>query len=99
LFSVAVLCVLCASVVNRLSRPPFHSGDARSLLGVERVFLAEALIGVNDRSGALDTLEESARFREPDLLWKLSYGHFARLRGNPRYAALIRRVGVSEHMP
>jgi eukaryotic-like serine/threonine-protein kinase len=64
---------------------------------VERVYLAEALIGVDDRSGALDALEESARYREPDLPWKLSFGHLDRLRGEPRYAALIKRVGVSVH--
>jgi len=64
---------------------------------VERVYLAEALIGVNDRSGALDALEESARSREPDLPWKLSYGHLDRLRGEPRYERLLRRVGVVVH--
>jgi DNA-binding SARP family transcriptional activator/TolB-like protein/tetratricopeptide (TPR) repeat protein len=64
---------------------------------VERVYLAEALIGVDDRPGALDALEESARSREPDLPWKLSYGHLDRLRGEPRYGALLKRVGVSVH--
>jgi DNA-binding SARP family transcriptional activator/TolB-like protein/tetratricopeptide (TPR) repeat protein len=64
---------------------------------VERVYLAEALIGVDDRPGALDALEESARSREPDLPWKLSYGHLDRLRGEPRYDALVKRVGVSVH--
>jgi serine/threonine-protein kinase len=64
---------------------------------VERVFRAEALIGVSDPRGALDALEESARYREPDLPWKLAYGHFARLRGQPRYQALLRQVGVGDH--
>jgi serine/threonine-protein kinase len=64
---------------------------------VERVYLAEALIGVDDRRGALDALEESARSREPDLVWKLSYGHLDRLRGEPRYEALVKRVGVPVH--
>jgi len=64
---------------------------------VERVFDAEALIGVGDPQGALDALEASARDREPDLLWKLAYGHFSRLRAEPRYQALLRRVGVGDH--
>ena len=64
---------------------------------IERVYLAEALIGVDDRSGALHALEESARYREPDLPWKLSFGHLDRLRGEPRYDVLVKRVGVSVH--
>jgi hypothetical protein len=31
------------------------------------------------------------------LAWKLSFGHLDRLRGEPRYAALIKRVGVPVH--
>jgi serine/threonine-protein kinase len=64
---------------------------------VERVFQAEALIGVGDLQGATVALEASARDREPDLLWKLAYGHFTRLRTEPRYEALLRRVGVTDH--
>jgi hypothetical protein len=62
---------------------------------VQRVFLAEAHIGLNDRAGALDALEESAGAREPDLTWKLAYGHFDQLRGEPRYEALLARVGLA----
>jgi serine/threonine-protein kinase len=64
---------------------------------VQQVFHAEALIGVGDRIGALEALEASARNREPDLLWKLAYGHFSRLRTEPRYQVLLSRVGVSDH--
>jgi len=78
------------SVLARLSQ--LASGQH-----VERVFRAEALIGVNDIPGALDALEESARYREPDLPWKLAYGHFVRLRAEPRYQALLKQVGVGDH--
>jgi hypothetical protein len=45
-------------------------------------------------TGSLDALEESARNREPDLLWKLAYGHFEQLRGEARFDALLGRVGI-----
>jgi tetratricopeptide (TPR) repeat protein len=61
---------------------------------VQRVFVAEARLGVDDRAGALDALEESARVREPDLTWKLAYGHFNELRGEPRYRALMERIAL-----
>lgn len=64
---------------------------------VERVFRAEALIGVDDREAALDALEASAPDREPDLAWKLAYGHFTRLGEEPRYQALLRRAGFGDH--
>jgi tetratricopeptide (TPR) repeat protein len=63
---------------------------------VQRVFAAEALVGVGDRAGALDALEESARVRESDLTWKLAYGHFKELRGEPRYSALMSRIGLPD---
>ena len=63
---------------------------------VQWVFLAEAHLGVNDRAGSLDALEESAAAREPDLTWKLAYGHFDELRNEPRLQALLSRVGLAE---
>jgi serine/threonine-protein kinase len=62
---------------------------------VQRVFVAEARLGVGDRAGALDALEESARIRDSDLTWKLAYGHFSELREEPRYAALMARIGLA----
>jgi eukaryotic-like serine/threonine-protein kinase len=61
---------------------------------VQQVFLAEARLGVGDRAGALNGLEESARIRESDLTWKLAYGHFRELEGEPRFDALVARVGL-----
>ena len=66
---------------------------------VQRVFIAEARLGVGDRAGALDALEESARLRESDLTWKLAYGHFNELRGESRYQALMSHIGLPSALP
>jgi eukaryotic-like serine/threonine-protein kinase len=64
---------------------------------VEGVFLAWARLGVNDRPGALDALEESARNRDIDLIGFLTFGGtFKVLLGEPRYQALLRRVGLAQ---
>ena len=65
---------------------------------VEGVWLALASLGVGDRQGALDALEASARARDNDLAWMLGLRTFEELRGDPRYEALLRRVGLAVFM-
>ena len=65
---------------------------------VEGVWLALAALGLGDRQRALDALEASARARDNDLAWMLGSRSFEELRGDPRYEALVRRVGLARFM-
>ena len=65
---------------------------------VEEVYFAQARLGLGDREGALAGLEASARVRDPSLSWQLGYGMFEGLGGEPRYEALLRRVGLARFM-
>jgi eukaryotic-like serine/threonine-protein kinase len=65
---------------------------------VEGVFLARARLGLGYTEGVLDALEASANARDNDLSWSLALGTFESLRGDPRYEALLQRVGVARFM-
>jgi serine/threonine-protein kinase len=65
---------------------------------VTGVWFALARLGFGDRRGALDALEASANARDADLTVQLGYGMFESLRGDPRYEALLRRVGLARFM-
>jgi serine/threonine-protein kinase len=60
------------------------------------MWIAVVRLGLSDRSGALDALELAADNRHGWLGWWLVGGEFESLRGEPRYEALLRRVGVVE---
>ena len=63
---------------------------------VERSVFAWARLGLGDRSGALDDLEQAAGAREYDFL--LLMRESARdLWAEPRYQALLRRTGLDRH--
>jgi serine/threonine-protein kinase len=65
---------------------------------VQGVWFAHARVGLGDRQGALDALEASAGAHDSELAWLLGYGLFESLRGEPRYEALLRRVGLARFM-
>jgi Flp pilus assembly protein TadD len=75
--------------------------DARNVLArLERlehsaVFVAEVRLALGDRVGAVAALEQSARDREQFLSTKLGFGNFEALAGEPRYEAVLDRVGVT----
>jgi len=51
-----------------------------------------AMLGVKDK--AMDWLEKAIDAREPQAIWVKADPRMRSLRGDPRYAALIRRVGL-----
>ena len=66
-------------------------------VGGLEMWIAYVRLGLGDRAGALDALERSAAKREGlELSYWLSVGEFEALRGEPRYEALLKRVGVAE---
>ena len=64
-------------------------GDLNMWIGYVR-------LGLGDTAGALDAVELSAAQAEYSLSYWLSVGEFEALRGNPRYEAVLERVGVAE---
>jgi serine/threonine-protein kinase len=60
----------------------------------EDVWNSRVRLALGDRAGALDALERAARNREGWLSEMLSAGDFEALRGEPRYEAVLRRVGI-----
>jgi serine/threonine-protein kinase len=60
------------------------------------MWIALIRLGLGDRSGALNALEAAADDRHGWLGWWLVGGEFEALRGDPRYEALVKRVGVTE---
>ena len=62
----------------------------------EDVWNSRVRLALGDRAGALDALERSARNREASLGEMLSSGNFEALRGEPRYEAVLRRVGIEK---
>ena len=75
--------------------------EARDILAsLERlehsaVFVAEVRLALGDRVGAVVALEQSARDREQFLSTQLGWGKFEALAGEPRYEAVLDRVGVT----
>jgi serine/threonine-protein kinase len=61
----------------------------------EAVWIARVRLALGDRAGALDALERSVRNREGWLAEILSGGVFEALQGEPRYEAVLERVGVA----
>ena len=57
--------------------------------------IAQVHVGLGETSAALDRLEEAASERAPDLAWLGVRPVFASLRGEPRYLALLKRMGVA----
>jgi serine/threonine-protein kinase len=62
----------------------------------DAMWIALVRLGLGDRPGALDALELAADNRHGWLGSWLVGGEFEALRGEPRYEALLRRVGVAE---
>jgi hypothetical protein len=60
------------------------------------MWIALVRLGLADRPGALEALELAADNRHGWLGSWLVGGEFEALRGEPRYEALLRRVGVAE---
>ncbi len=84
------------------------SGDidgARSILAelgrlsrrryVSPTISAQVHAGLDDKAAALDRLEEALSARAADLAWIRVRPVFARLHSEPRFAALIRRMGLA----
>jgi serine/threonine-protein kinase len=73
--------------------------DELTALSAERYLsparLAQVHIGLSDHRGALDRLEQAHAERAADLAWLGVRPVFARLRGEPRFEALLRKVGVA----
>jgi serine/threonine-protein kinase len=61
---------------------------------VQAVYIAHARLCLGDEPGALEALELSERRRDLDLVEMLGDGYFRRLRGQPRYEALVERIGL-----
>jgi hypothetical protein len=60
----------------------------------QAVYIAHARLCLGDQPGALEALELAERQRDLDLVEMLGDGYFARLGGQPRYEALVERVGL-----
>lgn len=60
----------------------------------EDVWNSRVRLALGDRAGSLDALERAARNREGWLSEMLSAGDFEALRGEPRYEAVLSRVGI-----
>ena len=58
--------------------------------------IAELHLGLGDRERALDSLERAAGIHSLDLVWLHIRPYFAPLRGEPRFDALVRRIGTAE---
>jgi tetratricopeptide (TPR) repeat protein len=61
---------------------------------VSPALLAQVSLGLGDRVGALDGLEEAARVRATDLVWLGVRAVYDPLRAEPRFCALIERIGL-----
>ncbi len=82
-----------------------RAGEAAALLGElearrQRAYVSPALIsqvyvGLGDRERALEALQEAARQRAADLIWLRVRPVFDPLREDPRYAALVARIGLA----
>jgi tetratricopeptide (TPR) repeat protein len=62
----------------------------------DEMWIGLVRLGLGDRTGALDALELAADNRHGWLSMWLSLGEFEALRGEPRYEAVLSRVGVAE---
>jgi serine/threonine-protein kinase len=62
---------------------------------VSTMWTAYVRLGLGDRAGALDALEFSARNRDADH-FLIGVGEFEALRGEPRYEAVLQRMGLAE---
>lgn len=63
--------------------------------GDSPLLIARTKLRLGDREGALQLLEESFRRRERDLVYLASSPVWAPLRGEPRFDALLERMGLS----
>lgn len=62
---------------------------------VSPVLVSQVYLGGGRRSLALDALEEAARLRATDLIWLGVRPVYATLQDDPRYAALLARMGLA----
>jgi hypothetical protein len=62
---------------------------------VSPTLLAQVCAGLNDKSAALDQLEEAVSARAADLAWLAVRPVFASLREEARFAALVKRLGLA----
>jgi serine/threonine-protein kinase len=60
---------------------------------VSPALIAQVSLGLGDRDGALDRLEEAARIRASDLVWLAVRPVYDPLRMEPRFLALTERIG------
>ncbi|MGH9659787.1 MAG: hypothetical protein ACRD96_14655, partial [Bryobacteraceae bacterium] len=56
--------------------------------------IALVRMGLGDRAGALEWLEKAAETREPILPFVVVEPRFATLRGEARYGAVVRKLGL-----
>jgi eukaryotic-like serine/threonine-protein kinase len=80
-----------------------HRAEAETVLArlerldaAEDAWISRVRLALGDRTGALDALERSARNREGWLSEMLASGNVDALRGEPRYEAVLRRVGITK---
>ena len=62
---------------------------------VSKVYLARIHMGLGDTSTALDLLHKAADEHDPNLTWVASDPRSDVLRGDSRFDALVRRIGLA----
>ena len=62
---------------------------------VSPVFRAMVLVGINDFDGAFASLERAVEGRDPHILHLPGKPVYDRLRGDPRFAALLRKMNLN----
>lgn len=82
----------------------YHGPEADALLAgleerareayVSPALLAQVHLGMSDRARALDRLEAAAEKRTADVVWLKVHPIYDRVRGHPRFRALLERLGL-----
>jgi tetratricopeptide (TPR) repeat protein len=82
----------------------YHGAEADALLAgleeraqeayVSPALLAQVHLGMGDRERALDRLEEAAEMHTADVVWLKIHPIYDRVRGHPRFRALLERMGL-----